>query len=154
MTDQANATAENKDTRPRLSSLPDDLHSALATPGSFSLHHSVSDITDFVRSAFAKAASEEAFSMAEPRGAWEATDVIRDPKLPRRRLTSVAINGAFCLLFYEHGGIGKNDNVVAFRISHDRAEPIWHAYLDPGVANPAGLRDAIGRERVRSGGFL
>jgi len=74
--------------------------------------------------------------MAGPNRQWEATDVIRDPQLPRRRLTSVAIGGQFCLLFYEHGGIGKNDNVAAFRISEDHAEPIWHAYVTTDVRNP------------------
>jgi hypothetical protein len=36
--------------------------------------------------------------MADPNGRWEATDAIRDPQPPRRRLASVAISGELCLL--------------------------------------------------------
>jgi hypothetical protein len=152
MTDQANAAIELKNARP-LYPLPDDLLATLVTPNDFNLHHRVSDIPDSVRTAFAKAAEEETFSMAEPGGAWEETDVIRDPRLPQRRLTAVATSGAFCLVFYEHGGIVRSNNVAAFRLSHDGAEPVWHAYLEPSVANPTVLRDAIERKKFREGFF-
>jgi hypothetical protein len=52
--------------------------------------------------------------------------VILFSQLPRRRIASVSIRGELFLLFYEHGGFGKNDNVAVFRISADHAEPIWH----------------------------
>jgi hypothetical protein len=152
MTDQANAAIELKNARP-LYPLQDDLLAAINMPNDFALHYRVSDIPDSVRTSFAKAAEEETFSMAEPGGAWEATDVIRDPRLPQRRLTTVAICGAFCLVFYEHGGIGRSNNVAAFRQSHDTAEPVWHAYLEPSIADPAALRDAIERKRFRKGFF-
>jgi|SRR5215471_11576837 len=88
-------------------------HTAIASyrfaqPNNFRVHRSVADIPDSVRSAFAKSTNESGFLMADPNGRWEATDVIRDPELPRRRLASVAISGELCLLFYEHRGIGKN----------------------------------------------
>jgi hypothetical protein len=127
------------------------LRAALRTPSDFALYRSVSDIPDSVRTAFTKAAQEETFSMADPGGDWESTDVIRDPRLPRRRLTAVAINGAFCLVFYEHGGIGLSNNVAGFRLSQDAAEPVWHAYLKPSVADLAALRDAIDRKELREG---
>ena len=73
--------------------MPNELISALAEPSNFRVYRSVANVPDSVRLAFAKAADEERFSMSDPNGRWEATDVIRDPQLPRRRLTSVAING-------------------------------------------------------------
>lgn len=146
MNDQADAALNPVQPLPK--TLPDDLLAALKRSNAFTLRYKVSDIPDSVRTAFAKAAAEQAFSMAEPKGAWEATDVISDPALPRRRLYTVATNGAFCLLFYEHGGIGKSNNVAAFRFSSAGAEPVWHAYLDPGVVDPAGLRVAIERNNV------
>jgi hypothetical protein len=81
--------------------------------------------------------------MANPNGWWEATDAILDPRLPRRRLSYVALNGGFCLVFYEHGGFVKTDNIAAFRFSTDHAEPIWHVCVDVYVANPSTLSKAI-----------
>jgi hypothetical protein len=132
MIDLANAAVEAKSARP-LYPLQDDLRAALRTPSDFTLHRSVSDVPDSVRTAFAKAAQEETFSMADPGGDWEATDVIQDLRRPRRRLSTVAINGAFCLVFYEHGGIVRTNNVAAFRMSYRTAEPVWHAYLEPSA---------------------
>jgi hypothetical protein len=43
------------------------------------------------------------------------------------------------MLFYEHGGIGKNDNVAVFRISDDHAQAIWHACVAHDVTNPLRL---------------
>lgn len=134
--------------------LPNELISALAEPSNFLVYRSVANVPDSVRSAFAKAADEERFAMADPDGRWEATDVIRDPQLPRRSLASVAINGELCLLFYEHGGIGKNDNVAVFRISDDHAEPIWHAYLAHDVANPTALAMALQQKSYREAPFF
>ena len=133
--------------------MPDELISALAQPNNFRVYRSVANIPDSVRSAFAKAADENSFLMADPNGRWEATDVIRAPQLPRRRPASVAISGELCLLFYEHGGIGKNDNVAAFRIS-DHAEPIWHAYVAHDVANPTALAKALREKGYREAPFF
>ncbi len=130
------------------------LISALAQPDNFRVHGSVADIPNSVRSAFAKAADESDFLMADPNSRWEATDVIRAPQLPRRRLASVAISGELCLLFYEHGGTGKNDNVAAFHISENHAEPIWHAYVPHEVVNPAGLTKALQEKRYREAPFF
>jgi hypothetical protein len=132
---------------------PDDLLATLKTPNNFILHHRVSDIPDSVRTAFAKAAEEDTFSMADPQGVWNASDVLSDPPRPRRRLTTVATSGVFCLVFYEHGGIGESNNVAAFRLSSAGVEPVWHAYLHPGVADPAGLRMAVDENSYGAGFF-
>jgi len=134
--------------------LPDELINALVKPSNFRVYRSVANVPDPVRSSFAKAADENSFLMADPNGRWEATDVIRDPRLPRRRLASVAIAEELCFLFYEHGGTGKNDNVAAFRISDDHAEPIWHAYVSDDVDNPAALAKAIQEKRYRGAPFF
>lgn len=133
---------------------PADLLAALKTPNSFNLRHSVSEIAPEVRTAFARAAGEQNFSMADPGNAWEATDVIMDRRLPRRRLTALAVARGFCLVFYEHGGFAANYNVAAFRTSAGSSELIWHAVLGPAVADAAGLRDAISRNEASGGGYL
>lgn len=134
--------------------LPDELINALAKSSNFRVYRSVANVPDSVRSAFAKAADENSFLMADPNGRWEATDVIRDPQLPRRRLASAAVNEGLCLLFYEHGGIGKDDNVAVFRISDDHAEPIWHAYVAHDVGNPTALTKALQEKSYRESPFF
>lgn len=150
---EANAAQSKADQLPEYP-LTQELINAFAHPDNFRVHRSVADIPNSVRSAFAKAANEVDFLMADPNGQWEATDVTRDPDLPRRRLTSVAISAELCLLFYEHGGIGKNDNVAVFRISPNHAEPIWHAYLPHEVANPTELTKALQEKRYREAPFF
>jgi hypothetical protein len=151
--DQASATQAQTD-QPRQYPLPDDLIRALSNPSQFRLYRKVTNVPEAVRSAFAKAADEETFSMADPGGRWEATDVIRDASLPRRRLASVAIGSGLCLLFYEHGGIGKNDNVAVFRMADGRAEATWHAYIPHAVVNPTDLAKALQEKSYREAPFF
>ncbi len=126
---------------------PKDLLSVLETPDRFRIMYRVSDIPNSVKIAFAKATQkstqEDVFSMAEP-GAWpwNAGDVILDG-LPRRRLKAVAVSDSLCLVFYEHGGWGKSDDIAAFRLSDNGARAIWHSFLAPDVATPTDLRNAI-----------
>jgi hypothetical protein len=126
---------------------PEDLLSTLETPDRFRITYRVSDIPNSVKIAFAQATQrsthEEAFLMAEP-GAWpwNVGDALLDG-LPRRRLKAVAARESLCLVFYEHGGIAKTDDIAAFRLSGDGAAAIWHSSIAHGVASPADLRDAI-----------
>jgi len=151
--DQAHAAQLQADRLPDYP-LPKELKSAVNKPGDFRLYRSVAHIPDSVQSAFAKAAHEKAFSMADPNGPWEATDVIRDPRLPRRRLAAVAVSADWCLLFYEHGGIGTNDNVAVFRQSRNRAEVVWHAYVARDVATPSDLGKALQEKSYREAPFF
>jgi hypothetical protein len=107
----------------------------------------VSDIPHSVKIAFAKATQEldeeNQFSMAEPGSwPWNAGDAILDG-LPRRRLKAVAATDSLCLVFYEHGGYAKTDDVGAFRLTSDGADAIWHLSIPPDVVSPANLRKAI-----------
>lgn len=109
--------------------------------------HRVSEIPNSVKIAFERAtqgsSTDEGFAMAEP-GAWpfNATDVIRD-RLPRRRLKAVATNNSLCLVFYEHGGFGKTDDIAVFRLHENEARAIWHSTTTADVMGPAELRAAI-----------
>jgi len=137
------STVESSDDRPRPHPLPGDLLLALQTSDDFQMLHKISEIPVSVRVAFAKAAHLDTFSMAEPGARWQATDVIMWPRLPWWRLVGVAVAGSFCLVFYEHGGIGESNNVAVFRLSPEGVEQVGHAYLDPGVADGAALHLAI-----------
>jgi hypothetical protein len=85
---------------------PDDLRASLKDAKAFHVHAAVSSIPAAVRASFAKARGDEPFAMAEPSAEWQATDVIRKPGLPRRRLGKVALSESFCILFYELSGRG------------------------------------------------
>lgn len=131
---------------------PADLLSALERPDGFVVDRGMGAIPENVRAAFAKAAGDKSFAMAEPGGAWRATDVVLDRHLPHRRFIAVAKSAEFYLVFYERGGIARSDNVAAFRMVNGAAEPVWHAFVPPGVADPAGLREALGRKAAVVGG--
>jgi hypothetical protein len=151
--DQTNPAQDEAD-QPRHYPLSDDVSRALSNPGKFVLYRKVADVPKAVRLAFAQAAHEESFSMADPGGLWESTDVIGYLKLPRRRLSAVGIGAGLCLLFYEHGGRGENSNVAVFQTADGRAEPTWHAYVPHGVVNPADLAKALQEKSYQEGSFF
>lgn len=108
----------------------------------FRMGHRVSDIPEPVRIAFAKVVNEGELLIAEPGARWQV-GCVGQPGLPRRRLKSVAACGSFCLVFYERGGFARTDDVAAFHLSRDAAEPVWHAYPGSGVVDPVGLLKLI-----------
>jgi hypothetical protein len=140
--------SDDQPSRPEVKvSLPEDLLSILGTPGRFRVMRRVSDIPSSVKIAFAEATSkssqEDVFSMAEPGSwPWSVGDGLLD-RLPRRRLRAVAASESLCLVFYEHGGFAKSDDVAAFRLSSNGARAVWHLSLAPDVATPAELLNAV-----------
>ena len=81
--------------------------------------------------------------MAEPKAwPWNVGDAIIKG-LPRRRLKAVAASESLYLIFYEHGGFGKSDDVAAFRLSGGEAHAIWHSCIGGDVTNVIRLRDSI-----------
>jgi hypothetical protein len=128
--------------------LPDQVRAALKEPSGFQIRATVSNIPVVVRASFAKAVGEEPFGMAEPGAAWQATDVVRTPNLPRRRLGKVALSQSFCILFYELGGRGHSEHVVVFRLSPVGATLVWRAVLDQGITEPSALLRAIDLGKV------
>lgn len=151
--DQANATRAKADQQ-REYPFPHDLVDALAKPSEFHLSRKMADVPVSVRSAFAKAAGEASFLMADPGGKWQATDVIHDPKLAVRRLSAVAVGKVFCLLFYEHGGIGRYDRVAVFRMTDGHAEAIWHANIRSAADSPSDLAKLLQKGEYQEAPFF
>src|SRR5690348_9612548 len=52
--------------------------------------------------------TDDAGRLAEPGQKWEATDVISDPSLPRKRLIWAAVAGEYYVVHYERGGRGHS----------------------------------------------
>jgi hypothetical protein len=71
-------------------------------------------------------------AIADPGQKFEATDVITDPDLPRRRLIFAGVAGDRAFIHYEQGGIGHSYLVALFRLkSPDVAVGLWRGYRGP-----------------------
>jgi hypothetical protein len=68
-------------------------------------------------------------TIANPGQKFEATDVIRDQSLPRKRLLFAGVAGEKCFMLYEQGGIAHFYVLALFKTSSaDSLQPIWRAY--------------------------
>ncbi len=65
--------------------------------------------------------------LAEPGQKWEATDVIRDPSLPRKRLIWAAVAGEYYVVHYERGGRGHSFHVLIATLAKGEQKPklVW-----------------------------
>ncbi len=71
-------------------------------------------------------------AIADPGERFEATDVITDPDLPRRRLIFAGVAQGRAFIHYEEGGIGHSYIVELFRLeSPDLARGLWRGYRGP-----------------------
>jgi hypothetical protein len=90
---------------------------------------------------------ETRIAMADPGEKFEATDVISDPTLPRRRLIFAGVAGDRAFVHYELGGMGKSFVIEFFRLkSPEIAAGAWHGFCN-GPAR--GLDDL--RQRISDG---
>lgn len=71
-------------------------------------------------------------AIADPGAKFEATDVITDPELPRRRLIFAGIAQDRAFIHYEEGGIAHFYIVEFFRLEQpDIAVGLWRGYRGP-----------------------
>ena len=67
-----------------------------------------------------------ALDIAEPRAAFQTTDLLGSPRLPIRRMVAAACsNDFYCLVYYERGGIAHTWHVVLFHWSPDETRFEW-----------------------------
>jgi hypothetical protein len=84
--------------------------------------------------------------MANPGNDFNATDVIYDASVPRKRLIFAGVSGTKCFVFYEQGGLAHMYILAFFALpSKGAMQPLWRGYCVP-VANFQDLRS-----RVRNG---
>jgi hypothetical protein len=73
-------------------------------------------------------------AIADPGERFEATDVITDPDLPRRRLIFAGVGQDRAFIHYEEGGIGHSYLVELFRLeSPDSAVGLWRRPHQPNL---------------------
>jgi hypothetical protein len=88
----------------------------------------------------------QTLDIAEPGAEYQATDVVRNPKLPTRRLVAAGCSMDHCLVYYERGGLAHTWQVALFHWTPAATRFEW------GGAAPGGLKtiDDI-RKAVLSG---
>jgi hypothetical protein len=79
--------------------------------------------------------------LAEPGQEWEATDVIIDSRLPRKRLIWATTDGEYFVIHYERGGIDHSFHILIAR-------------LKPGDTNPRVVWRGVGRQLKDYKAFL
>jgi hypothetical protein len=72
----------------------------------------VSKIPDWVRLSLVRCGWPPGKLMANPGEEWQIGDVVRKYGLPWRSLRFGGVAGDYCLLAYEHGGIGRSSNLI------------------------------------------
>jgi hypothetical protein len=88
--------------------------------------------------------------MADPGKNFEATDVISDPSVPRKRLIFAGVSNDKCFVHYEQGGLGHMYLLALFKVSSKEAlEPIWRGYCGP-AANIQDLRSLVRADQCSS----
>jgi hypothetical protein len=71
-------------------------------------------------------------AIADPGEEFEATDVITDPDLPRRRLMFAGVVQDRAFMHYEQGGIAHSYVVELFRLGpQETAVGLWRGYCGP-----------------------
>jgi hypothetical protein len=84
-----------------------------------------------------------ALDIAEPGGEFQATDVIVNPKLPRRRLVAAGCSADHCLVYYERGGIAHTWQVALFHWTPAATRFEWGGIAPGGLKNIDEVRNAV-----------
>src|SRR5437764_2455447 len=71
--------------------------------------------------------ADDAGRLAEPGQKWEATDVISDSSLPRKRLIWAAVASEYYVVHYERGGRGHSFHVLVATLAKGEPKPktVW-----------------------------
>jgi hypothetical protein len=81
--------------------------------------------------------------IAEPDDEFQATDVVINPKLPRRRLVAAGCSMSYCLVYYERGGIAHTWHVALFHWTPEATRFEWGGTAPGGLNTIDGVRKAI-----------
>ncbi len=85
----------------------------------------------------------QTLDIAEPGAAFQATDVIVDPKLPIRRLVAAGCSTDHCLVYYERGGIAHTWQVALFHWTPAATRFEWGGVAPGGLASIDDVKNAI-----------
>lgn len=95
--------------------------------------------------------SAAGWKMAEPGGAFSATDV-PVPGAPARRLIFAACDSQLCVVHYERGGIAHLYELLALSLQSGRWRAVWNARGPARISDLAALR-AMLRDQAPAKGW-
>jgi hypothetical protein len=81
--------------------------------------------------------------IAEPGAEFQATDVVVNPKLPRRRLVAAGCTADYCLVYYERGGIAHSWHVALFHWTPAATRFEWGGTAAGGLATIEDVQKAV-----------
>jgi hypothetical protein len=81
--------------------------------------------------------------IAEPGAKFQVTDVIVNPTLPTRRLVAAGCSIAYCLVYYERGGIAHTWHVALFHWTPAATRFEWGGSAPGGLVTIDDVRNAI-----------
>ena len=116
--------------------------------GRFDLVTSIRGLPLGVRDALQKMFASPTLDIAEPGTEFQRTDVIVDPKLPRRRLIAAGCTTDYCLVYYERGGLAHTWHVALFHWTPAATRFEWGATAPGGFATIDDVRSAILSGRI------
>jgi hypothetical protein len=105
-----------------------------------------------VREALQALFGTPSLDIAEPGAEFQATDVILDPKLPRRRLVAAGCSADHCLVYYERGGFVHTWHVALFRWTPAETRFEWGAAAPGGIASIAEIQQKILAGEIKGSG--
>jgi hypothetical protein len=89
--------------------------------------------------------------LAEPGAKYQATDLVTEPGLPRRRLIFAGNGKGVYFVNYEMGGRGHSQHVAVFEFALGRISLAWRAVLDRRVDNLSDLRELVRKGQYKDG---
>jgi len=99
--------------------------------GDYKILRRVSDLPGGIQRLYS-VKGESRIAMADPGKRFEATDVITDPTLPRRRLVFAGVAQDRAFIHYEQGGIGRFFVIEFFHLkSSETAVGAWRGFYGP-----------------------
>ena len=108
----------------------------------FQIVTSIRGLTLGVRDALQTLFDSQTLDIADPRAEFQVTDVVGNPKLPRRRLVAAGCSIEYCLVHYERGGGARTWHVALFRWAPS-AQFEWGGTAPARLATVDDVRNAV-----------
>ena len=102
-----------------------------------------------VREALQTLFGTPSLDIAEPGAEFQTTDVLRNPKLPSRRLLTAGCSADHCLVYYERGGIAHAWFVAIFHWTPKATRFEWGGTAPNDLASIDSVRNAVLSGKVK-----
>jgi hypothetical protein len=111
--------------------------------GRFAIVTSIRGLPLGVRDGLQTLFGSRTLEIAEPGAEFQVTDVIVNPTLPIRRLVAAGCTIAYCLVYYERGGVAHTWHVALFHWTPQATRFEWGGTAPGGLVTIDDVRNAI-----------